>query len=180
MMLAVYGNRKVEAMSETSKPVPLPSGAMYIGICNMRAQSVTLRWQKTIVLATVNVTLMGVWFQFFKYNEVWLLAVLCVLATIASLLNFRYAHGLAERSSQWIEYYTRVLKLLEEASGTETGIRAFSDPEYISRMDMEHHVRGIRFRKGMQSIVLGIAWTWLLGALVSGLLVAYHLGRVGF
>ena len=172
------GKGKDLRMVKTAKqPEPVPSGSMYIGICNMRAQSVALRWQKTIVLATVNVTLMGVWVQYVS-SATWTTSVgLCVVAFAFSGLNARYAHGLAERSSQWIEYYTEKLRMIEDVHGTESGVRIFSDPEYISRMEMEHKVRGIRFRKGMQGIVSGIAATWLVLGIASALVVAYNLGK---
>lgn len=163
--------------SPKSDEGPLPSGAMYIGICNLRAQSVRLRWQKIVVLITINLAVAGLCVRFITHTDPVHLGLFALVALLSIILN-RLGYGLAERSNQWIVYYTEKLNAIEESYGTESGVLIFSDREYISKRETEHLVRGIRFRRGVESIVGIMLWLWRAAFFITCIMLAYQLGVV--
>ncbi|HWO07584.1 MAG TPA: hypothetical protein VNM40_03295 [Candidatus Paceibacterota bacterium] len=164
--------RKVEGTDSE----PVPSGAMYIGLCQTRAQAAVLRWQYAFVFMALNGVVGGWCLQLLKPPEVlWIFGV-SAISIVMIFANYLF-RGLVVRSNQWIDYFTIAIEHIEEKSGTETGVRVFSDPNYLSRPSTQPQVQGFRFRQGIRSLYDIMVGLWITVAIVSVIYGAYLYGK---
>ncbi len=152
----------------------LPSAAMYMGICQTRAQSANLRWQKAIVFMAINAGLVNMGYVLLDVSSSRKMIPIIVLEAVAIWLNLLWG-GLVDRANQWIGYYTTILKEIEEKAGTETGVLIFSSPTYLSRFDTE--VKGRRFREGIKTLSELMKYLWMITFVSSLGYFIYILGQ---
>lgn len=163
---------------EPPKGSPVPSGAMYIGLCTTRAQSANLRWQKAIVFMALNGAVSGWCFQLFSYESGTKLLGIALIAAIMIAINFLF-RGLVNRANQWIDYFTVSIEDIELKYGTESGITVFANEQYLAKQAAESLVKGLRFRQGIKTLSEAMLVLWvlvLIFALAGG---AYILGKSG-
>jgi hypothetical protein len=155
---------------------PVPSSSMYIGLCQTRAQAAVLRWQYAIVFMALNGVIGGWCFQLLRPDDMIRILGITLIALIMFFANLLF-RGLVNRANQWIDYFTLAIEAVENKCGTETGIRVFSDPNYLSKDVTQPLVRGFRFRQGIRTLCDGMLLIWggvFLATLAWGSYVAGH------
>ena len=170
--------KKPDEKPEEKKPTggPIPTSAMYIGICQSRAQASSSRLQRTIVYMAANAALLGWTINLTSYGlhgRYWIAPML--IAFIGACMNFMWRRQV-RRENRFIDFYTGCLGAMETRFGTETGVIIFSANDFPSAV----RAREISFRGGVKimSVVAQILW----GATCAGSLgwVIYTLGRGTF
>jgi len=145
---------------------PVPSSAMYIGLCQTRATAAILRWQYAIVFMALNGVAGGWCFQQLD-PEKWFKMILVVFITLLMLLANLLFRGLVDRANQWIDYYTVAAENIELKFGTESGIFVFADQKYLAKQAAEPLVKGWRFRSGIRILSISMVGVWGLVFLIS-------------
>lgn len=153
----------------------VPSGAMYIGLCQLRAQAANLRWQYAIVFMALNAAMGNLCFQLLALENRQKLVGVILIAFAAILVNYLW-RGLVDRANQWIEYYTTLLRAIEEKYGTESGVLVFGDERYLSYQEAESLVKGMRFRVGIKRLTDIVLGAWVLVVLSCVLWGTYLVG----
>ena len=153
----------------------VPSGAMYIGLCQLRAQSASLRWQYAIVFMALNAAMGNLCYQLLALEGRLKLITIVLTAAAAILINFLW-RGLVDRANQWIEHYTAVLRAIEKARGTESGVFVFGDDQFLSYKETESLVKGMRFRTGIERLTDLVLAAWIAVVLACGLWGMYLAG----
>lgn len=138
---------------------PVPSGAMYIGLCQTRAQAAALRWQYAVVFMALNGVVGSVCFNYIDYHKAGRMFPIAIIALFMLAGNGLF-RGLVNRANQWIDYFTVLIERIENAVGTESGIRTFSDPNYLSKEATQPLVRGLRFRHGIRALSDSMLLIW--------------------
>ncbi len=165
----------VPEKTDSPKGSPVPSGAMYIGLCTTRAQSANLRWQKAIVFMALNGAIGGWCFQVFEYGKANTLFGIAFIALVMFGANLLFK-GLVSRANQWIDYFTERIESIERAYGTESGVFVFADDNYLAKQSTEPLVRGLRFRQGIQTLSTCMIGIWGFIFLVSIIAGSYLRG----
>lgn len=162
-------------MAVEKKGQPIPSGSMYLAWSNARMGYVALRWAKAVGFMALNGVGGTILYQNFTYSTARPLIALTMVCIAMAGFNFIWLH-LTWRSNEWIEIYVRKLDEMEQASGTESGIIMFSDPEYLSRpQDQKKDKRSARRKLNEMATFIFIIWSGIGGmCFISAI---YMLGR---
>lgn len=134
-----------QKVAEGTKVPKVPSGAMYIGLCQTRAQATILRWQYAVAFITLNGVVVTLCSSLFDLRSAWKMAGIAVILMVMAWFN-REWKLLNARTNQWVDHYTTLLGNIEAAHGTESGVLVFSAEGYLSKSATDSLVRGDRFR----------------------------------
>lgn len=155
--------KKPDEKPEDKKPSagPVPSSAMYIGLCQTRAQAAVLRWQYAIVFMAFNGVVGGWCVPLVDKISVYKVGGLTFIAAAMIFVNLLF-RGLVDRANQWIDYFTVATEDVEKKFGTETGVLVFASKEYPGKEEMRRFVRGWRFRDGIRILSDAMVGTWVI------------------
>jgi hypothetical protein len=164
-------------MSEEKKSVPIPSGAMYIGLCQSRIQYVALRWQKALAFMALNGVMGNTMYQVANVSQANATFKVAGISAVAVYLNFMWLR-LTDRSNSWIAYYTKALEDMEKISGTESGVLVFGNEKYLSR-PVSADEDTSTFRRLVRELSAFIGALWFLALVFSVLWGVYLAGQGG-
>lgn len=164
-------------MREEKIGTPIPSGSIYIGLCQSRAQASALRWQRAVVFIALNVPLANyVLSTGLQRNQTW---DQYSLVALASLFGVALAHlwsGMVKREDKWIQFYTDRLVTIERTSGTESSILVFADESFPTVI---RDGKQISFKRGLSTLSNGVRWIWYFCCVSACVMAVFTLGQKG-